>query len=173
MTSPDGHAILSGCAPKQLYQSRVRFTTGSCLGYYRIVSGLLQDSVPSSLSHTLPPPPPPPPPLSHAHFTPPPLPRTRSRALSLAVSIRHVDGSIYRFCFDENGGPAHIKLALHSSVPQVSSWGERDRKRKRASQREGEREREGGRERKRARARPPVHIQLALHILSPRFPKRN
>jgi len=36
----------------------------------------------------------------------------------------HVDGSIYRFSFDESGGAAHVRLAMHTCVPQALAWGE-------------------------------------------------
>ena len=41
-----------------------------------------------------------------------------------AVLSGHVDGSIYRFCFDDSSGPAHIRLAMHTAVPQALAWGE-------------------------------------------------
>lgn len=38
----------------------------------------------------------------------------------------HVDCSIYKFVFDDlnAGGPTHVKLAIHSSIPSALSWGE-------------------------------------------------
>lgn len=37
----------------------------------------------------------------------------------------HVDGSIYRFTFEEGGaGPSHAKLAHHTCIPTALAWGE-------------------------------------------------
>lgn len=41
-----------------------------------------------------------------------------------AVLSGHVDGSIWRFSFEDSGGPAHVKLATHTCVPQSLAWGE-------------------------------------------------
>lgn len=41
-----------------------------------------------------------------------------------AVLSGHVDGSIWRFSFDDSGGPAHVRLATHTCVPQSLAWGE-------------------------------------------------
>jgi len=36
----------------------------------------------------------------------------------------HVDGSVYRFSFEEAGGPSQIKLVQHTCTPQALAWGE-------------------------------------------------
>ena len=41
-----------------------------------------------------------------------------------AVLSGHVDGSIWRFSFEDSGGPAHVKLMQHTCVPQSLAWGE-------------------------------------------------
>lgn len=44
-----------------------------------------------------------------------------------SVLSGHLDGSVYRFCFDNGNGDgtaAHSKLTQHSSVPYALTWGE-------------------------------------------------
>jgi len=44
-----------------------------------------------------------------------------------SVISGHLDGSVYRFCFDNgtgDGSAAHSKLTTHTSVPYALSWGE-------------------------------------------------
>lgn len=43
----------------------------------------------------------------------------------IAILSGHLDGSIYRFVFDESGvGPAHSKFAQHPCVPYSLAWGQ-------------------------------------------------